>query len=167
LTQPHRLLLRLSWPGQALGSDCDGLMCMDADGLITGTNRTAAHMLGLLPGSPRPHGNDVFAVACETLFDAATAHSDATEVPLWSGLRMQLLARLNNGFATFPTSRSTRGGPLPLKDLQEVMIRKAVEDARGNVMEAARVLGISRATVYRKLQRRSSVDQAQEGADPG
>ena len=32
--------------------------------------------------------------------------------------------------------------------------RKAVDDARGNVMEAARALGISRATVYRKLGRR-------------
>ena len=32
--------------------------------------------------------------------------------------------------------------------------RKAVQDARGNVMEAARVLGISRATVYRKLGRK-------------
>jgi transcriptional regulator of acetoin/glycerol metabolism len=31
------------------------------------------------------------------------------------------------------------------------LIRKAVSDARGNVMEAARALGISRATVYRKL----------------
>jgi transcriptional regulator of acetoin/glycerol metabolism len=28
-----------------------------------------------------------------------------------------------------------------------------VEDARGNVAEAARALGISRATVYRKLPR--------------
>jgi sigma-54 dependent transcriptional regulator, acetoin dehydrogenase operon transcriptional activator AcoR len=29
-----------------------------------------------------------------------------------------------------------------------------VEEARGNVMEAARALGISRATVYRKLTRK-------------
>jgi transcriptional regulator of acetoin/glycerol metabolism len=34
------------------------------------------------------------------------------------------------------------------------LIRKAVDDARGNVMAAARMLGISRATVYRKLHRR-------------
>ena len=34
------------------------------------------------------------------------------------------------------------------------MIRKAVADARGNVQQAARALGISRATVYRKLGRR-------------
>ena len=31
------------------------------------------------------------------------------------------------------------------------LIRKAVEEARGNVAQAARALGISRATVYRKL----------------
>jgi transcriptional regulator of acetoin/glycerol metabolism len=31
------------------------------------------------------------------------------------------------------------------------MIREAVNQARGNVAEAARTLGISRATVYRKL----------------
>jgi len=31
------------------------------------------------------------------------------------------------------------------------MIREAVTHARGNVAEAARSLGISRATVYRKL----------------
>jgi transcriptional regulator of acetoin/glycerol metabolism len=31
------------------------------------------------------------------------------------------------------------------------MIRKAVDHARGNVGQAARALGISRATLYRKL----------------
>ena len=36
----------------------------------------------------------------------------------------------------------------------EALIRKAVDDARGNVTEAARALGISRATIYRKLQQR-------------
>jgi transcriptional regulator of acetoin/glycerol metabolism len=40
-----------------------------------------------------------------------------------------------------------------LRDVETAMIRKAVADARGNVAEAARALGISRATVYRKLWR--------------
>ena len=40
---------------------------------------------------------------------------------------------------------------LPLKDIEVELIRKAVRDAQGNVMEAARRLGISRATIYRKL----------------
>ena len=41
-------------------------------------------------------------------------------------------------------------GPL-LREAEAALIRQAVQDARGNVAEAARVLGISRATVYRKL----------------
>ena len=43
---------------------------------------------------------------------------------------------------------------LSLRDVEAALIRKAVAEAHGNVMEAARVLGISRATVYRKLGRR-------------
>jgi transcriptional regulator of acetoin/glycerol metabolism len=43
---------------------------------------------------------------------------------------------------------------LPLKDLETALIRKAVDQARGNVVQAARMLGISRATVYRKLGRK-------------
>jgi transcriptional regulator of acetoin/glycerol metabolism len=31
------------------------------------------------------------------------------------------------------------------------LIRKTVVEARGNVMQASRLLGISRATIYRKL----------------
>jgi sigma-54 dependent transcriptional regulator, acetoin dehydrogenase operon transcriptional activator AcoR len=38
-----------------------------------------------------------------------------------------------------------------LRDVEIALIRKAVADARGNVVEAAKALGISRATVYRKL----------------
>ncbi|MGC1173979.1 helix-turn-helix domain-containing protein, partial [Polaromonas sp.] len=40
---------------------------------------------------------------------------------------------------------------LPLKDVETALIRKAVNEAKGNVMKAARALGISRATVYRRL----------------
>jgi sigma-54 dependent transcriptional regulator, acetoin dehydrogenase operon transcriptional activator AcoR len=35
--------------------------------------------------------------------------------------------------------------------VETALIRKAVDEARGNVMKAARMLGISRATVYRRL----------------
>jgi transcriptional regulator of acetoin/glycerol metabolism len=40
---------------------------------------------------------------------------------------------------------------VPLRDVEIALIRKAVADARGNVVKAAQALGISRATVYRKL----------------
>jgi transcriptional regulator of acetoin/glycerol metabolism len=34
------------------------------------------------------------------------------------------------------------------------VIRRSVEEARGNVAQAAQALGISRATIYRKLGRK-------------
>ena len=154
LARPHQLLLSLNWPGQTLGGDSDGLVCVDADGHITGLNRPAAEMLGIAPPEHAGHCTDVFAVPLETLFDAARAQRSAMEVPLWSGLRLNLHARLNAGGERMPLEG--QGAAVPLKDVETALILRAVEQARGNVMEAARALGISRATVYRKLTRRKS-----------
>ena len=154
LAQPHRLRLRINWPGQILGSDGDGLVCLDSDGCITGANRHAALMLGLQGGAPWPHSSDVFALAHEELFDAARSDRPAAELPLWSGLRVQVQVRHNDGLPYTLAPRPQSTPAVPLKDLEDALIRKAVLDAKGNVMEAARRLGISRATVYRKLQRR-------------
>lgn len=153
LAQPHRLLLRLNWPGQALGGSGDGLLAVNGDGHITGSNRAAAQLLGL-PRHPWPHCSAAFAVAPDQLFDAARSQRPAAEVPLWSGLRLQVLARLNDGRAQAVSGRAASAPTMPLKDLETTLIRQAVETARGNVMQAARTLGISRATVYRKLKRR-------------
>ena len=159
LAQPHPLLLRVNWPGSNTEADSAGLVCVNADGYVTGTNRAAADMLTLTPGAPWPHCNDLFAVPFETLFDAARCEQAARELPLWSGLRLLVAARLNNARSRAqpvqPQSPPSATA-VPLKDVETALIRKAVEDARGNVMEAARVLGISRATVYRKLMRKSA-----------
>ena len=40
----------------------------------------------------------------------------------------------------------------PLREVETDLIRRTVREARGNVMEAARLLGISRATIYRRLR---------------
>src|SRR5690606_18333581 len=130
-----------------LGDDSDGLVCLDDEGSITGMNRPAADMLGVAPGTPAGHASLHFAAPVEALFDAAAGQRGAQELPLWSGLRLQVLAQFER--------RSARSAPtaqaLPLKDLETALIRKAVDDARGNVKEAANALGISRATIYRKL----------------
>ena len=138
--------------GRVLGDDNDGLVCLDGDGLITALNRPAADMLGIVAGIAPGHCSEVFAVPVESLFDAARLQRGPLEVPLWSGLRLSVLAQLNQGGERGPVHSASHG--LPLKDVETAMIRKAVDDARGNVMEAARALGISRATVYRKLGRR-------------
>jgi transcriptional regulator of acetoin/glycerol metabolism len=72
---------------------------------------------------------------------------------LWSGLRLHALAQLRGRSAVSQrfNGRAATATELPLKDLETVLIRQAVSDAKGNVMQAARTLGISRATVYRRL----------------
>lgn len=154
MAQPHRLLLRLTWPGQTAGGDNGGLIGLDDDGVIIGGNRAAAHMLGLTTGQSLPHCSEVFAVAHQSLFDAASIRGLPIEIPLWSGLRVQVQARSRDDVTTANADRTARGNASRLRDMEEALIRKAVDDARGNVTEAARALGISRATIYRKLQQR-------------
>lgn len=149
--QHHALLLRLNWPGNAMGSEADGLLCLDADGWITGANRVARQMVpGLTgPGLAAVHISEVFGLAFEQLFDAAKRPAHLLELPLWSGLRLQAQATaLTQETQNLQTSASPA---LALRDVEAAMIRKALEDARGNVGQAARALGLSRATLYRKL----------------
>lgn len=154
LAQTHQLLLRIHWPGSSPDVDSAGLVCVNADGFVTGTNRAAADMLTLTPGAPWPHCSDVFAVPFETLFDDARSARAARELPLWSGLRLAVWSRLSSDRTQAHIPTTARHASVPLKDVETALIRKAVENARGNVMEAARSLGISRATVYRKLMRK-------------
>lgn len=149
LTRPHQLVLRLNWPGRQLGADDDGLLVLDGDGWVQGSNAVARQMVPQLIGAAPVHCSELFAQPWEPLFDMAQqAVPQATEVPLWSGLRLCVLP-LPAGEATRPAPART-----PLRDVEIALIRKAVAQARGNVMEAARALGISRATVYRKLGQR-------------
>jgi transcriptional regulator of acetoin/glycerol metabolism len=155
LNQPHALTLRLNWPGNAMGSDADGLVCLDADGWITGANPTARQMVPNLPtaGLPPVHASEVLGVPFEMLFDAAKRNNSVLEIPLWTGLRLQAIAvaaSQDHLRGVYGANTSTAGGA-HLKDIETALIRKAVEQARGNVAQAAQALGISRATVYRKL----------------
>lgn len=163
LSTHHALVLRLNWPGNQPGDDSDGLLTLDREGRIVGANPTARQMLSLSADHPKQtvHASEVFAVPWENLFDAASRHAGAQELPLWSGLRLQTQA-LRSGTAVSTNPHSTKAsmalaGQQPslvnknLKDVQTDMIREAINQARGNVAEAARSLGISRATVYRKL----------------
>ena len=160
-SRPHSLLLRLNWPGQALGGDSDGLLLVDADGAIVGANSASRQLLPDLAAAGKQdwHCRELFATPTEQFFSAARRDPQPFEVPLWSGIRVQLLARGHSSAAPQRAAavpeRLQQAEPqanLPLKELQTAHIRKAVQDAKGNVAQAARALGVSRATVYRKLQ---------------
>ena len=157
LSTDHALVLRLNWPGNQPGDDSDGLITLDHNGQIVGANPTARQMLSMSPGTDGQtmHASEVFASSWESLFDAASRQTGTQELPLWSGLRLQTQAlrpgaRPLKAHSAMTTERVSVAAK-PLKDVQTEMIREAVQKARGNVAEAARNLGISRATVYRKL----------------
>lgn len=171
LAQNHSLMLRLNWPGNTLGSDADGIVCLNADGWIAAANPIARQMVPQLacagqagdhaPAAPAVHVSEVFGIALELLFDAARHSAPALDVPLWTGLHLQAQAvqRADEAQARYHPLRAGAGDTVPLKDIQSAVIRKAVEQARGNVAKAAQALGISRATVYRKLGNRSGSER--------
>ena len=149
------LLIRLNWPGRSLGDETDGLVCLNADGYVTAANQMARLMLPQILYQQTLHASDLFAMSFSMLFDAARKQSgkSALEVPLWTGLRLHALPIIGRQAVATATTQldSPAHPPPPLKDIETALIRKAVDDARGNVMQAAKALGISRATVYRRL----------------
>lgn len=147
---PCALLLQLNWPGNLAPADGpsggDGLICLDTDGRVLGANTMARQLLPL-PAVGGGMAGDLFAVPLGLLFDAAARHPSSIELPLWSGLRLHVRATRRDG----PLHPVAAQVPARLREVQASLIRQAVREARGNVAEAARALGVSRATVYRRL----------------
>jgi sigma-54 dependent transcriptional regulator, acetoin dehydrogenase operon transcriptional activator AcoR len=136
LARPHERVFALQWPGATADEDA-GLLAVDGEGAIVGTDRTARDMLALPARAPVTL-EDVFALPPEQLM-GQRSDDPPRVVPLWSGVRLQL--------------RAAQAAPRvqPLRASTAAMIRQAVRSAQGNVAEAARRLGVSRATVYRVL----------------
>lgn len=144
LASPHRWRLRLDWSHAGASGTGEGLLCLDADGLVVGANTAARAMLpGLRPAHAQPvHVEALLALPCAMLFDQAGREAPI-EAPLWSGLRLKVRVQ--------PGGDGARPTPRPLKARETELIHQAVRDAGGNVACAARALGLSRATVYRRL----------------
>jgi transcriptional regulator of acetoin/glycerol metabolism len=161
LAAPHTLVVHLRWPGaDALGREAEGLICLDEDGVVCAMNSTARHMLGvaqLASGQdPSRHASDLFATDWRILFDTKIG-SAAVQVPLWSGLHVELRTsrsgKLSPKFSATPVvDTRMRQSVGALKAHEVDVIRDTVAQLKGNVAAAADKLGISRATVYRKLR---------------
>ncbi|PIQ53230.1 MAG: histidine kinase [Comamonadaceae bacterium CG12_big_fil_rev_8_21_14_0_65_59_15] len=152
LATPHQLMLRLNWPGHGLGSTADALLGLDDDGFVSGANSVARQ---IVPGvATGVHANDLFGLPFQALFDAARRSDTTLDVALRNGLRLRALATRHSHPTT--SLRAGSGVPegVPMRQMQASMIRQAMEQTGGNVAEAAQALGISRATLYRKLGRK-------------
>jgi sigma-54 dependent transcriptional regulator, acetoin dehydrogenase operon transcriptional activator AcoR len=158
LGTPHTLVVHLRWPGAAVaGREAEGLVCLGADGEVHAMNSTARQMLGLLHLSTRPQlASELFATDTHRLYDLALA-SQAITVPLWSGLHVELRTSRSGKLApkVVPSvDTRTRQSVGALREHETDVIRDTVAQLKGNVAAAAHKLGISRATIYRKLGKR-------------
>ena len=157
LARPHALRLHLAWPAGwrvAGGGEGAGLLCLDVDGQVTGANATARQMLPALHGLAHgpPHASDLFALPWAQLFDLGRRQGEAATLPLWSGLRVQVAAQAAADHpAPGAPAMARPGTPRSLKAVEADLIHQAVRQAGGRVADAARALGVSRATVYRRL----------------
>jgi sigma-54 dependent transcriptional regulator, acetoin dehydrogenase operon transcriptional activator AcoR len=158
LATPHALVLHLRWPGGSAASrEAEGLICLDQDGCIQGMNSIARQMLGSHTASDA-HASSLFATDWRRLYDAKLAQEPAT-LPLWSGLPVEVRSSCSGKLSpkALPTARlstTTLATDSPLKAQETQLIRSTVSQLKGNVAAAAEKLGISRATVYRKLAHR-------------
>lgn len=153
--QPRRLLLRLHWASawDAARADDGGLLAVDGDGVIVGSNRAARLMLPQLlhDNHQQQHLKDLFAVPWSELFDLEKTGRRRT-VPLWSGLHVQVAAQGRYADAR-PARPAQAGSPQrTLKAIEAELVLQAVRESGGRVDVAARALGLSRATVYRRLR---------------
>ncbi len=148
LQLPHCRWLQVQWPGAPEASGA-ALLAVDRDGRVAGASRSACAMLGL-QREPEGRGfgalDAVFATPPERLLGLTPRHP-ALQVSLWSGLQVLVAS------ATAEDQRNL-DAPARLRDAQAELIRRAVDSARGNVADAARRLGVSRATVYRRMKKR-------------
>jgi transcriptional regulator of acetoin/glycerol metabolism len=142
--QGAALQLYLNWPGRLRGDESDGVINLNEAGDIIGANLQARQMVAIDPA--RAHASDVFALPWQSLFDHSSSNNPF-EAPLWSGLRVQIKAT-QSSHALPQVEDSTPGA---LKEVESDLIRRVMQQARGNVSEAAKRLGISRATLYRKI----------------
>lgn len=136
-------LIQLQWPNASFDGSNDGLLAVDESGTILAANQAIKEWLPELNLSSAARCEDYFSVSCFDRFIDAMSRGRVAQLALWSGL--QVVAR----WYQEPVSASDS----PLKDVQAEMIRKAINKAKGNVAQAASALGISRATLYRKLHK--------------
>ena len=163
-----RLLVHFHPRAELVGTPMEGLLEVNNDGFITGANRVAARLL-CLPRAAllgRPFGK-LFDRRLQALFARpARQRGDLAEMLTHVGL--QVMARFEGepvaldsrlvasaaatvaGDAFDEPSDPSADQPAKMRDLEYQAIERTLAALDGNVSAAARQLGISRNTIYRR-----------------
>ncbi|MDH4391962.1 MAG: helix-turn-helix domain-containing protein [Aquabacterium sp.] len=163
---PDRLLVHFHPRQELLGTPMEGLLQVDASGLVTGANRQAARLLC----TPR---TALQGMAFGALFDrrlhglfAQPARQRADLVEMQTHVGLQVMARFEGVAAQdgahkllgrdLRSSSLAQAMPMPmpasLRTLECQAIERTLAALDGNVSATAKALGISRNTIYRRRQ---------------
>ena len=167
------LLVRFHPRAELVGTALEGLALVGNDGRITGVNRAAARVLcqprSALLGRPF---SELFDRRLQSLFARpAGQRTDLVEMMTQLGLQVQArfesaprhadAVRLSDAGLVSPgvpeadaESGATAAGrqPVNMRELERLAIERTLVAVGGNVSAAARQLGISRNTIYRRRE---------------
>lgn len=164
---PERLLVRFHPRAELVGTVMEGLLEVDAEGRITGANRAACRLLSLTRAALLGREfTDLFDRRLQGVF-ARPTRQRADLVEMHTHVGLQMMARFETGgrpgAATAAEACAAETGPVPLasvglgadrpakmRELEREAIERALAALGGNVSAAARQLGISRNTIYRR-----------------
>ena len=161
-----RLLVHFHPRAELVGTPMEGLLQVNGEGLVIGANRVAARLLCTTRAAliGRAFG-ELFDRRLQSLF-ARPARLRADLVEMSTHVGLQVMARFegasapNDIAAGGSSQRLVSGGGAPrcdlpdapanMRDLERQAIEQALATLGGNVSAAARQLGISRNTIYRR-----------------
>jgi transcriptional regulator of acetoin/glycerol metabolism len=186
LADREHTLLQLHARSDLLDSPLAGLLQVAPDGRVSAANRAAAAMLGMSLADlrARPLG-ELFSAPLDSLLGTARSPGRDIELRCPSGLALRARAQPSGSAGRAPRvgndatadTPGRHGGPgradatvaeddQSLAAIERRAVGEAIRRHGGNISAAARTLGLSRTTIYRKLAARDpgSDDAAADAA---
>ncbi|MBP6894352.1 transcriptional regulator of acetoin/glycerol metabolism [Pseudacidovorax sp. 1753] len=169
----EHLVLRFQASPALLGTPLEAMAGVSQDGRVAWLNTAASRLLGPLPRDPlarsavRFFGRDLHGLLRLGGGDGARPLRLTSGLGVWAQVRLPGSDGLNlrHGVALSSPTRTPPPAPLPdaggiepapatLRGLQQDLIERTLQESGGNIARAARQLGVSRGTLYRRLRQR-------------
>jgi sigma-54 dependent transcriptional regulator, acetoin dehydrogenase operon transcriptional activator AcoR len=144
LVGKRQKILQLQWLGCDFDIANDGLIAFDDEGNTTGFNMAALNWVPDLASQPVQPSEALFSINTNQFFASLHGNKTAT-LALWSGIEVQ---------ARWQPEKAPTNIESSLRNVEAELISRAITATKGNVAVAAEKLGISRATLYRKLHKK-------------
>lgn len=165
----YKIVIKIHTTPEGIGSIGEGLIGISESGVILGIDRAALSYLNISAldiGEVKVQ--QILDVKLDQLFDRAKKHpGEITELKTYAGRNLYISLSLSEKYRFNPSSQSSSSKlsndelmtpvntyeTAALSQVSKVAIEKTLEKTSGNVSLAAKLLGISRNTLYRYLRK--------------